>query len=150
MDKSSYKILTFKASEIPPQFNGMVHKTFRISHRKGNPFFRLIIASKYYKYYTKYINSLFIRPSAYVRIAVLDDNDTVLGWVFREPDVVHYVYVFDTNLQIGVATALLSEPFSRFSHMTTVGLHIKMKKYPDAKFDPFFEYPDVSENEKLN
>lgn len=138
MDESSYKILKIKASELPPQYNGMVRKQFRISLRGGNDYLKLIDPNVYYDIYPKYIATILDRPQSLVKIAVLTDNeDVVLGWSLSEPDKIHYVFVHKDNRKIGIAKSLVTESFSQFSHITNIGLSIWHSKFPKATFNPF-------------
>lgn len=142
---ASYKILKFKASETPLAFRNMIFGEFLRSLRFGNEYFKLIDAEPYFQVYHAYFSVLLNRPEALIKIAVLtDDDDVALGWSLTEPDKVHFVYVKKDyrhkpgnphNPRIG--SSLVSEPFSRFSHITKKAILLWPTKFPNAKFNPF-------------
>lgn len=116
----------------------MLFAEFLRSLRWGNEYFRLIDSEPYFQVYHAYFSVLLNRPEALVKIAVLsDDDDVALGWCLVEIDKVHYVYVKKDYRKIGIARTLISEPFSRFSHVTKTVLSLWPAKFPDAKFNPF-------------
>lgn len=134
----SYKIIRSPASELTEQYRPMVYSKFLRSNRHGNDWFKLIDQDAYYSAYRSYIASLLARPLAMISLAVLfDDPDVVLGWALTENKILHFVYVNKDNRQIGVARALIRDPFDTFTHLTKTGLFLWQSKFLDAVFNPF-------------
>lgn len=137
-DESSYSIIKFKASELPERYHPVIFSNFLRTLRRGNKYFQLIEPDAYFKAYHSYIETILLRSSAIVKLAVLSDNhDVVLGWSLAETKKLHYVYVGGPLRRLGIASSLLNEPFSEFTHITNVALIIWPKKYPTATFNPF-------------
>lgn len=135
---ASYKILKFHACKMPQSYRAMVFSEFLRSLRFGNEYFRLVDAEPYFHVYHAYFSVLLARPDAILQIAVLsDEHDTALGWSLTETDKLHYVYVKKDYRKLGIGRALVSEPFSRFTHVTKIGLSLWTSKAPNAKFNPF-------------
>jgi GNAT superfamily N-acetyltransferase len=138
MSESSYTVLTFPASQLPDNYRPMVFNKFLLSLRYSNDYFKLIEKNAYFKTYERFIGNLLHRDSAYLRLAVLsDDHDVVLGWALMEPECMHYVYVNRDYRRIGIAKALVKEPFKEFSHLTKIAMLLWSSKFPEAKFNPF-------------
>lgn len=138
MSGDSYKILKFAAIRLPDQYRNMLFSEFLRSLRFGNEYFKLIEAEPYFQVYHAYFSVLLSRPESLVKIAVLtDDPDVALGWSLSEFDKLHYVYVKKDFRRTGIGRALVSEPFTRFSHVTKIALSLWTSKFPSAKFNPF-------------
>ncbi len=75
---SSYKIIKFKASEVPEQYHVMLESRFLRSLKNGNEYFKLIERKPYFLVYRAYFRTLLSRPDAVIRLAVLDDVITGL------------------------------------------------------------------------
>lgn len=138
MTEASYKVLKFKGPDTPEQFRNMLFSEFLRSLRFGNEYFKLIDPEPYFQVYHAYFSALLARPESVVKIAVLsDDDDVALGWSLSEPDKLHYVYVKKDYRKIGIARSLVTEQFSRFSHLTRIGISLWTSKFPLSKFNPF-------------
>lgn len=136
--EASYKIIKFKASELPEQYRNMVFSKMLRSLRFGNEYFKLIEPGIYYDIYNTYIKSLLSRPSAVVNLAVLsDDLDVVLGWSLIEPKKLHYVHVQKDMRNQGIGQELCKEPFDTITHITLKGVNLWNKYYREVKFNPF-------------
>ena len=107
--------------------------------RFGNDLFRLIDSDSYFSSYQEYIKGLLKRPQCIVRLALLSsDPDVCLGFSVSEPGALHYVWVQKDVRKAGIASALMQLPFSSITHLTNAGMTIWSKKYPNVKFNPFF------------
>ncbi len=136
--ESSYSVIAYLGSELPETYRNMVLAKWLRTLRFGNDFFRLIESDAYFECYQVYIKNLLKRPGCVVRVAVLtDDPDTCLGFSVSMPETLDYVWSHKDNRRIGVATSLIQFPFKYITHLTTVGISIWNKKYPDVKFQPF-------------
>jgi hypothetical protein len=138
MNEAYYKIIEFKASELPAPYLPMIYSKFLRELRDNNELFKIIDKDSYFKNYHRYIETLLLRPLARIKLAVLsDDIDIVLGWALIEPRTVHFVYVNKDVRRIGIARSLLSEEFDIFSHVTNISLELWPSKFPKAVFNPF-------------
>lgn len=137
-DQSSYKIISFKASNFPETYRNMIYSKWLRSLRYGNEYFSLIDPKIYFEVYESYINSLLKRPLSIVKFAVLtDDPDVVLGWSLIEDNKLHYVYVQKDMRGQGIAQELCKEPFDTITHITLKALNIWNKHYKHVIFNPF-------------
>lgn len=137
-ENSSYKIISFKASEMPSSYWNMILSKWMRSLRFGCDFFRLVDKDIYFAGYQKFIESLFERPQTVVRLAVLsDDEDVVLGWSVYEGDKLHYVYVNRDMRNNGIGKNLIPSNTKEISHVTIAGMSVWASKYPNFKFNPF-------------
>jgi len=135
----TYKIVTYKAVNLPPQYINLVLSKFLRSLRYGNEYFKLIDKNSYFSVYDAYFKVLMSRPEAIIKLAVLsDDEDVVLGWSLTEPNKLHYVYVNSTHRKLGIGKELTRESFNTITHLTTIGLSIWGNKYNN---DPSREVP---------
>ncbi len=140
MSESSYSIISFKASDLPKDYEPMVYSQWLRSLRYGNPAYKHIDTDEYYKNYHKYLENLLAKPDANVRLAVLsDDHDVVLGFSVNREDVLDYIHVHKDHRKLGIATMLLPKGITTFSHFTVVGLEIwqKVPRYKHLKCNPF-------------
>lgn len=134
----SYKILKFKALDLPEQYSAMIYSRFLRSLRNGNQYFKLIDRKTYFTIYRSYIATLLTRPRAAVRLAVLsDDFDVVLGFSITEPEKLHYVHVNTDYRKAGIGSSLTPDPFNTFTHLTNISASIWSSKFPEAIFNPF-------------
>lgn len=134
----SYKILKYAAPKLPDQYRNMVFAEFLRSLRFGNEYFKLVDSESYFQVYHAYFSTLLNRPEALIKLAALsDDPDVILGWALIELDKVHYVYVKKDFRRKGIARALITEPFTRFTHVTKTALLLWPTKFSNAKFNPF-------------
>jgi hypothetical protein len=131
-----YKIVTYQAKNLPPQFKNLIIAPFLNHARNGNAWFKLIDRDHYNKFYTQFIESLLNRPHCQIRMAVLDD-ETVLGWCLRENKTVHFVFVKKEARRRGICRAVLPKDFEVITHITNVGLNIWGNKFSNARFEPF-------------
>lgn len=137
-EAASYKIIKFKAIDLPSNYKNLVWDSFLKSHRQNNKYMALIEYDHYKSNYAIYIGNLLARPDALIKLAVLtDDPDIVIGWSLIEPGIVHYVHVKADCRRIGIASHLLSESFNTITHFTTLGLKLRKLKCPEVKFKPF-------------
>lgn len=135
--EASYKIISFKGTALPTQFENMIFAKFLRTLKYGNHYFRLIDKDAYFPRYHAYIESLLNRESSIVKLAVLtSDPDVVLGWALIEPGILHYVWVDSAQRNQGIARTLCSEPFGVITHITNIGASI-FSKLKDVKFNPF-------------
>lgn len=136
--ESSYKIISYKASAMPKSYWNMVLSKWLRSLRFGCDYMRIIDKDIYFKGYQIYIEQIFKRPEATIRLAVLsDDEDVVLGWAVYEGPRLHYIYVNRDFRKAGIGTALYSKDTEEISHVTTIGMSIWASKKPHLKFNPF-------------
>jgi len=140
---SIYKVLAFSGTDpaLAP-YRNFVLSRFKKSLRLGNDWFMLIDSQAYFSAYDHVIHNILSRPMTVVRLAVLtDDEDVCLGFSVMEDETLHYVYVKNdwqsTFRKKGIGAALVPTPFSRITHLTTIGQSIRAKKFPDIPFNPF-------------
>lgn len=132
----SYRLITFSAPELPEEFKHLIIAPFLNSLRYGNDLFKLIDQDAYYDSYKKYIEHLLSRPTATVKLAMLDD-DTVLGWSLTQGKIVHYVWVKKESRRLGIGRALLPKDFDTITHITNKGMNIWVNKFPQVRLNPF-------------
>lgn len=133
-----YKVLKFSANKTPDNFKNMVFSEYLRSLRFGNEYFKLVEPEPYFQVHHAYFSLLLSRPESLLKIAVLsDDYDVALGWSLTELDKLHYVYVKKDYRRAGIAKALISEPFTRFTHVTKMALVLWPSRFPNAKFNPY-------------
>lgn len=134
--ESSYRVVKYKASELPEEFYNLIIATFLNSLRYGNDLFKMIDKEAYFPKYGQYINLLLKRPQAIIKLAMLRDK-TVLGWSMCELKTVHYVWVKKEVRRQGIGKSLVPIDFDRITHITNKGISIWGSKYPNVRFDPF-------------
>lgn len=91
---------------------------------------------RYYKSHHDLIDRLLKRAS--FRVAVTpDDTDTALGWIVREPDILHYILIKEGfRHQFGLFESLMSDLLDRgthpdgfrFTHRTS-DVHMRLRKW---------------------
>lgn len=131
-----YRVITYKAQELPPEFKNLIIAPFLNSLRYGNDLFKLIDKNSYYLHYGKYVECLLSRPSCDIQMAILADN-TVLGWSIFDNRSVHYVWVKKEVRRQGIAKSLLPKDFDTISHITNTGINIWVNKFPNVGFNPW-------------
>lgn len=136
--QASYEIVAFAGKAIPENFKGHVFSRWLKSLRYGNDFFRLINSDDYFKAYQKYIHDLLNRPGSVLRIALLPDRDTILGWSLIEGRALHYVWVDKDQRNKGIGSNLVPVKIEVISHLTKAGMKIWNAKLPEAVFNPFY------------
>jgi hypothetical protein len=136
--KATYSVIPYLGRDLPEAYRNMILAKWLRTLRFGNDFFRLIDSSGYFSSYQEYIKRLLMRPQCIVRLAVLsDDPDVCLGFSVSEPEILHYCWCHKDNRKIGVGKALTQFPFKYVTHLTTAGMAIWNKKYPNVIFNPF-------------
>lgn len=137
-EKEEYQVVMYAASALPPNYRSMIFSRWLRSLRFGNHYFTMIDSTTYFDTYHRYIQSLFLRPTSAIRLAVLKDNhDVCLGWSFSEPNKLHYVHVQRDYRRHGICSQLMPKPMTSFSHITRQWYDIWKNKYKDAIFNPF-------------
>jgi len=134
--ESSYKVITYPASQLPQSFLNVIIAPFMNSLRYGNYMFKLIDKQAFYRAYKIYIDMLLSRPESVIKMALLND-DTVLGWSLFENKTLHYIWVKKEVRRQGIGKSLLPKEFDKISHITNKGLNIWVSKFPEVRFDPF-------------
>lgn len=138
MTEASYKIISFKGSEIPSSYEGFIFSSWLRSLRKGNEMFAATDSGQYYREYHAFIGNLLKKPDSVVRMAVLvDDPDVVLGFSASREDVLDYVYVHFHQRGLKISDMLIPSNITTFTHMTKMWLPIWQSKYKHWKFNPF-------------
>lgn len=132
-EKSSYRVVIYKASDLPLIYKPLIFSNFLLSLRSGNPLFKRADKDIYFKYYHLFIESLLARPQSEVRLAILEqDPDLVFGWALTEPDTLHYIYVPKAYRQNGIARQLLKDhEFDTITHVTDMNL------FRDKNYNPW-------------
>lgn len=129
---SSYRVLTYKASEIPLTYQNVVLARWLRSLKRLNEYFKLIDNNAYFNVYEKYIKTIISRPMAIARFAVLnDDHDIVLGWSITEGSALHFVHVQELNRKAGIGINLIPSDIKYITHTTRhwdkyLGKHFKV------------------------
>jgi hypothetical protein len=135
---ASYSIISYPASQLPEQYKALIFSKWLRSLRFGNPVFKKIESSQYYKNYHLFIEKLLAKPDSIIRLAVLtDDHDVVLGFAISREDVLDYVHVHGDYRRIGISKKLIPEGITVFSHFTLTWGAIWQSKLKHLKFDPF-------------
>lgn len=130
--------MSYSGTDLPETYRNMILAKWLRTLRFGNDFFRLIDSPSYFASYQTYIKGLLAKPGCMVRLAVLTEApDVCLGFSVSRPDVLDYCWVHKDNRKIGIGKSLIQFPFSAMTHLTTVGMAIWSKKFPQAVFDPF-------------
>lgn len=136
----SYSIISYPAAQLPSTYKPLLFSRWLRSLRFGNPLFKRIKSNDYYKNYHTFIEKMLAKPDALVRLAVLsDDHDVVLGFSVSREDVLDYVHVHTDYRKIRVATNLVPNGITTFTHLTLPAIDIwnsdpERKKW---KFNPF-------------
>lgn len=79
--------------------------------------------------YRKIIKHIISKPNTKVRIACLiDDPDTIIGYIITEPQILHWVYVRNDWRNIGIARDLIPDNITYVTHLTKPGIAIKRKR----------------------
>jgi hypothetical protein len=131
-----YRLISYIAPELPPDFKNLIIAPFLNSLRYGNDLYKLIDKDAYYLKYAKYVELLLTRSTCVIKLAILND-DTVLGWCLAEGKAVHYVWVKKEVRRQGICQALLPKSFDTISHITNKGINIWINHFPNVRFDPF-------------
>lgn len=135
---TTYSVISYKASELPKEYEALIFSRWLRSFRYGNKFLRSSDPAPYYKNYHLYLENLLKKPDSIIRLAVLtDDHDVVLGFSVVREDVLDYVHVQVNHRKHGIAKKLVPETITTTSHMTDLAKGIWQKKYKDIKFNPF-------------
>lgn len=136
---SSYLILSFAGSQLPKEYQGLVMAKWLRTLKYGADFYKLIDKDAFYPVYSKFIERLLNKEDSVVRLAVLsEDRDVVLGYSLSAGPVLHYVWVQSDQRNQGIGTTLAPKTVEKITHVTNSGIKFWQKKFPNAKFDPFF------------
>lgn len=135
--ESTYSVVLFKGGHIPKNYINKIYSQWKKSLRHGNHWFELIDQEIYYSVYGKYIESILERPSLTLRLALLPDMDTILGWSAIEDSTLHYVHVDYEQRGRGIGRSLVPCPIHSFTHLTKQGIGLWNNKAPKAKLNPF-------------
>lgn len=136
---STYSVIAYPAKELPKQYEPMIYSKWLRSLKFGNPAYKCLESSVYYKGYHDFIEKLMAKPDSVVRLAVLtDDQDIALGFSVAREDVLDYVHVQKDYRRQGIAKKLLPPKVTMFTHFTLVAGEIWRGnyKYRHLKFDP--------------
>lgn len=133
----SYNIVSYKAPQLPQQFKHLVLANFLNSLKVGNDFFKRIDQDAYYSWYGRNVEYLMKRPNVIIRLALLSDRDTSVGWCMSEGNILHYVWIPKDQRRKGIATDLVPKQFDTITHLTNKGINIWDKKFPLVRFNPF-------------
>lgn len=135
---NTYSIISFKGSQVPPNYLPLIFSRWLRSLRYGNPLFKRITPNDYYKSYHKFIENLLTKPDCMIRLAVLsDDHDVVLGFSVCREDVLDYIHVQADYRNHGIGKKLVPEGITTFTHLTLTAGSIWHPKYKHLKFNPF-------------
>lgn len=140
MEHPTYSVIVYSGHAIPAHFQPMIFSQWLRSLRLGNPLFKQMDSKAYYEKYHLFIENLLKKPDCKVRIAVLsDDHDVSLGFSVSREDVLDYIHVHKDQRDKGVATSLVPQGITTFTHITTTALAIwqHKDKYKNLKFNPF-------------
>ena len=136
--EASYEVISFSSRKLPRAYIALLYSRWLRSLRFGNPLVRKISSHQYFKQWHAYIEKLLAKPDSIVRLAVLsDDHDIVLGFSVSREDVLDYVHVHTNNRNCGIATSLIPESITTFTHVTETWIQIWNKHYKEWKFNPF-------------
>ncbi len=137
---STYKIIAFKAEDLPKDYSGLIYSKWLRSLRYGNDYFKLIHPEAFYRSYERYISTILDAPNAVVRLAVLtDDQDVALGFCVYRGSTLDYVHVHKHQRRLGIARNLIPDGIDTITHVTKTGLSIwgSKPKCREWKFNPF-------------
>ena len=136
--QASYKVISYPAAQLPPQYTNMILSKWKRTLRHGNDYFKLVESDHFYWAYDKYIDMLMHRTDAIIHLAILsDDADVVLGWSMARGTCLDYVWVDPLQRNEGIATALVPQTTQSFTHITKHALPIWTKKFSHCTFKPF-------------
>lgn len=137
-EKSSYKVIKYNVEHLPDSYRNMILAKYLRSLRHTNDYFKKVDAAFFFKYQTEIIQDIMLRANAYIKLAVLsDDNDVVLGWSLMEPTILHYVWVGADYRNLKIGSILTSDAFHTITHYTKSGFSIWQKKFPNVVFNPY-------------
>jgi GNAT superfamily N-acetyltransferase len=135
---SKKELIAFRAPTLDDE--NFIYSTWLKGLRYGNELFSLIDQEIYFKTYHVIIEFLLKHPTTRIEVAALkEDPEVILGYVVRNQDTVHWLFVKQAWRGIGLARSLLSAPFEFVSHLTDQGASLLKQKYPTVKFNPFIE-----------
>lgn len=139
MSEPTFSILSYKASELPKNYEGMVYSKWLRTLRRGNPVFsKMDTSGPFYEQYHEFLEKLLAKPDSVIKLAVLtDDHDVVLGFSASREDVLDYVYVQPEQRNQKLSNALIPEGITTFSHITNMWFPIWQSKYKHWQFNPF-------------
>lgn len=124
--------------DLEPEDYNFVYATWNKSYCFGNPSFRKIPQTDFYKYQSCVIRHLLTKPGVQKKVAVLkEDPDIILGYAFYEDDIAHYVFVKDDWRRIGIAKGLLPLGIQTITHSTIKLRKILEQKQKTLIFDPY-------------
>lgn len=132
----SYKILKFKAPDLPDSYKGVVYAFFLRTLRQETKAFKQVDGDSFFNYFNRYLTWLLTHDTCVVRLAVMEP-DVVIGWSLTDGKRLHYVWVQQAGREQGIATSLVPGGFEVFSNLTDLGKTITDLKFPKAKFKPF-------------
>lgn len=138
-EKAFYRIISYKGSELPVSYEGLVYSRFLRGLRYGNVLFRLMEPESYHFHYHTYLENVLKRKDTWVKLAVLsDDLDNVLGYSIQEGHTLHWVHVHKNNRKAGIATELVWPKTKVITNLTHTGFSIWNRKYKSQIiFNPF-------------
>lgn len=139
---SSYKVITFFGKDLPTKYKhyeAYIEANWLGSLKKYNETFRVMEERKLYDlHYRPFMRSLIYKPGCTIRLAVLtDDPDVILGFSSKREDVLDYVHVRHEQRGHKIASSLIPDHITTFSHVTNMWLPIWQAKYKHWKFNPF-------------
>lgn len=137
---NTYSILSYPAKQLPVSYQSLILSKWLRSLRFGNPMFKSIDSTAFYRQYQIYLEHILSKPDCIIRLAVLsDDPDVVLGFAVSREDVLDYIWTHKDNRKLGIATKLLPAGITSFTHITLTSMAIwrNNPKYEHLKFNPF-------------
>lgn len=137
---NTYSIVSYPAKQLPIAYQSLILSKWLRSLRFGNPLFKDIDSTAFYRQYQIYLEHILSKPDCIIKLASLTgDPDVVLGFAVSREDVLDYIWVHKDNRKLGIATKLFPLGISAFTHLTTTAINIWRNnlKYEKLKFNPF-------------
>lgn len=124
-----------------PDDLNFIRATWLRGYKHASRFARPIPSEIYFRRHHEVVEAILRRPTTSVEIASHPDAPSViLGYLVREGDVVHYVYVKKPFRRFGIGRALMTPLLGRpffFTHLTSDGEAILAERRVDAVYDPY-------------
>ena len=140
--QSTFKIISFKGSELPANYTGVILARWLRSFYRLNDYFKLADPEAYFREYERFIKAIIARPNVVIKLAALsEDIDVVFGWGVSEGSVLHYVHVQEPYRNQKMSYDLMPEHVDVITHMTKHWIKCFSKspknKLHHVKFNPF-------------
>jgi len=127
-----------KASDI-----NFIYDSFLKSMKNDSSLGRLCTAHVFFKEFPAIIDRILSDSETLVASAD-EDDETIIGYIIFEPNVVHYLFVKEAFRNLGIAKELIGQALAGKMEFTYTSRthHIReiIKKYPGITFNPFKLY----------